>query len=285
VRPARRRLSSVAGLAALLAPLAVLPCLADGSRDDVEAIVEGYLESHPDELGEIVKGYLIRHPEALREALVALIKHPPRPASGEEPTGSAAASADATAVAANAAALFSSPHRATVGEPNGDATLVEFFDYNCGFCKRALGDLTALADGDRKLEIVLKELPILGTGSVEAARVSIAARMQDPAGQKFFAFHQKLLGAPGPANGDKALAIAQETGFDVARPRVDMASPEIQATLTESATLMRALSINGTPAYVIGKKVVRGAVGLAAPKPEIEVVRRLRPPPASLRPQ
>jgi protein-disulfide isomerase len=276
-RPVRQWLSTVAVLAALLGPLAVRPCLADGSHDEMEAVVKGYLEAHPDEVGEIVKGYLIRHPEALREALLALIKHPPRPAAGEDMLNSAAlsaAAADASAVADNASALFSSPHQATVGDPNGDVTLVEFFDYNCGFCKRALSDLAALADGDRKLKIVLKELPILGPGSLEAARVSIAARMLDPTGEKFFAFHRMLLGAPGPANGEKALAIAQETGFDVAQLRQETTNSEVQATLNESVALVQALGISGTPGYVIGKKVVRGAVGLAALKSEIEFVRR-----------
>ena len=99
----------------------------------------------------------------------------------------------------------------TLGNPQGDVTLVEFFDYSCGFCKRALSDMLALLKDDPKLKIVLKEFPILGPGSVEAARVAVAVRMQDPGGQKYLAFHQELLGAPGPATRDRALRGCQKS--------------------------------------------------------------------------
>jgi protein-disulfide isomerase len=127
--------------------------------------------------------------------------------------------------------------------------------------------LTLLHD-DPKLKIVLKEFPILGPGSAEAARVAVAVRMQDPS--KYLAFHQRLLGAPGPASKDKALAAARDAGLDMARLDQDMASAEVDATLAESYTLASALGLRGTPGYVIGDHVIQGAIGGAALKSAIQ---------------
>ncbi len=208
--------------------------------------------------------------------------------AGDSQTTSAAANAGATvapqapaktpdersaAVASNAGQLFSSPHQVTLGDPDGKVTLVEFFDYNCGYCKRALPDMLTLLKDDPKLKVVLKEFPILGPGSVEAARVAIAVRMQDPGGQKYLAFHQDLLGSPGPASKDKALAAAKDQGFDMARLQQDMASDEVSATLAEDMKLAGALGITGTPGYVVGNKVVIGAVGLDNLKDQIDSAR------------
>jgi protein-disulfide isomerase len=100
--------------------------------------------------------------------------------------------------------------------------------------------------------------------------------MQDPGGQKYFAFHQELLGENGPASEDKALAAAKDQGFDLARLKEDMASDEVAATLSENTKLASALGITGTPGYVVGKNVVLGAVGLATLKGRIDTARAER---------
>ena len=161
----------------------------------------------------------------------------------------------------------------TLGDPRGDVTLVEFFDYNCGFCKRALSDTLALVKDDPHLKIVLKEFPILGPGSTAAARIAIAVRMQDPDGRKYLAFHQELLGSPGPASWEKALAAAKDQDLDMARIEADAASDEAGATLSEDMKLASALGFAGTPSYVVGGDVVLGAVGLAGLKERIEKAR------------
>ena len=255
-------------------------------RSEIEAIVKDYLATHPDEVGEIAKTYMVKHPEAVGEILAEVLKRRSAAKSsagtGAAPAASPPAARGAppvdrsAAVASNAAALFSSPHQVVLGNPDGDVTLVEFFDYSCGFCKRALPDMTALLKDDPKLKIVLKEFPILGPGSVTAARVAIAARMQDPGGQKYLAFHQELLGENGPATEDKALAAAKDQGFDLIRLKQDMASEEVAATLSEDTKLASALGITGTPGYVIGKNVVLGAVGLATLKGRIDTARAER---------
>ncbi len=150
---------------------------------------------------------------------------------------------------------------------------LEFFDYSCGFCKRALPDMLALLRNDPKLKIVLKEFPILGPGSIAAARVAVAVRMQDPAGKKYLAFHRQLLGDPGPASEEKALAAAKDQGLDMARLKRDMASKEVGDTLRETVKLASAAGITGTPSYVIGNHVVVGAVGVAALKGRIDTAR------------
>jgi protein-disulfide isomerase len=149
-----------------------------------------------------------------------------------------------------------------LGNPQGKVTMVEFFDYNCGYCKRALPDMIDLLKTDPDLKFVLKEFPVLGEGSVDAAHVAVAARMQDSTGKKYIEFHQKLLGGRGPADKARALAVAKEVGFDMPRIEKDMNSDEVKKTIDEDMKLADALGVSGTPTYIVGDEVVVGAVGL-----------------------
>ena len=214
------------------------------------------------EIEKIIKDYLVSHPEVLEEASAELDKR------------KQAAEADKakTEIANHSDALFNSSHQVTVGNAKGDVTLVEFFDYNCGYCKRALMDLTSIMKDDPKLRVVLKEFPVLGPGSVEAAKVAVAVRMQD-SGKKYFDFHLKLLGGRGQADKAHALAAAKDAGFDMARIEKDMASDEVNASISENLKLAEALGLNGTPSYVVGTEVVVGAVGLDALKEKVNVAR------------
>ena len=225
----------------------------------------GHAQSVPERtaIEKIIRDYLINHPEVLQEAIAALEK---KQAADE-------AAKHEAAVKDNAEALFSSPRQVTVGNPQGDVTFVEFFDYNCGYCKRAMADMLDLMKADSKLKVVLKEFPVLGPGSVEAARVAVAVRMQDKTGKKYLDFHQKLLGGRGQADKARALAAAKEAGLDVARIERDMASDEVRQSLEESLKLAEKLGLNGTPSYVIGPNVVVGAVGLDALKEKINSAR------------
>jgi protein-disulfide isomerase len=210
----------------------------------------------------VVRDYLLKNPELLQEVMAELDKK----------QTAAEAAKHKNAIAEHAGILFSSPRQVTIGNPQGDVTFVEFFDYNCGYCKRAMADMLELMK-DPKLKVVLKEFPVLGPGSVEAAQVAVAVRMQDKTGKKYLDFHQKLLGGRGQADKARALAAAKEAGLDVARIEKDMASPEVQASLQESFTLAQSLGLNGTPSYVIGNEVVVGAVGLAALREKVNTAR------------
>jgi len=212
-----------------------------------------------EEIGTIVKDYLLHHPEVMQDVMAELEKH----------QQAAEAEKHRAAVIENNATLFSSPHQVVLGNPHGNVTMVEFFDYNCGFCKRALPDMLSLLKTNPNLKFVLKEFPVLGEGSVEAAQVAVAARMQDVTGKKYIEFHQKLLGGRGPADRARALAVAKEVGFDMGRIEKDMHSDEVKKTIDESMRLADALGVNGTPSYVVGGEVVVGAVGLASLKEKL----------------
>jgi protein-disulfide isomerase len=212
---------------------------------------------------KIVHEYLVSHPEVLQEAIAEL----------EKRQAAATAEKAKAAVQDHAQALFNSPDQVVLGNPKGDVTFVEFFDYNCGYCKHALPDMLTLLKTDPNLKIVLKEFPVLGPGSVEAARVAVAVRMQDKTGKKYLEFHRKLLGGRGHADGARALAVAREIGMDMQQIQKDMKSPEVEETLKEDFKLAEALGLNGTPSYVIGNDVVIGAVGLDALKAKVNTAR------------
>ena len=178
------------------------------------------------------------------------------------------------AIKTHSDALFNSPRQVTLGNPQGDVTFVEFFDYNCGYCKRALNDMMELMGKDPKLKVVLKEFPVLGPASVEVAQVGVAVRMQDKTGKKYLEFHQKLLTGRGQVDKAKAIAAAKDVGLDMARLEKDLKSDEIGKTLEESMKLAEALGLNGTPSYVINNDVVIGAVGLAALSQKIQAARK-----------
>jgi protein-disulfide isomerase len=231
-----------------LPPVASAQSFSDSQRGDIETII---------------RTYLISHPEVLEEAMAELNK---RQAAAE------AEKHEAT-VAENAPAIFNSPRGVVLGNKDGDVTFVEFFDYNCGYCKRAMADMLDLMKTDPKLKVVLKEFPVLSPGSVEAAQVAVAVRMQDPSGKKYLDFHQKLLGGRGPADKAHAMAAAKDAGLDMARLDKDLASPEVKATIEENFRLAEAMGMNGTPSYVIGKQVVVGAIGLDGLKEKIGLAR------------
>jgi protein-disulfide isomerase len=245
-------------LAAALLALALALCGAPPV-----ASAQSFSDSQRGDIETIVRNYLIAHPEVLEEAMAELNK---RQAAAE-------AEKHQASVASNAEAIFNSPRGVVLGNKDGDVSFVEFFDYNCGYCKRAMADMLDLMKTDPKLKVVLKEFPVLSQGSVEAAQVAVAVRMQDPSGKKYLDFHQKLLGGRGPADKARAMAAAKDAGLDTARIEKDLASPEVKATIEENFKLAEAMGMNGTPSYVIGKQVVVGAVGLESLKEKISLAR------------
>ena len=228
------------------------------------AVAQSFSADQREEIGKIIKDYLLTHPEVMQDVMAEL----------EKRQQSADAEKHRAAVVENKATLFSSPHQVVLGNPQGNVTMVEFFDYNCGFCKRAMTDMLDLIKTDNNLKFVLKEFPVLGEGSVEAARVAVAARMQDANGKKYIEFHQKLLGSRGGADKMRALAVAKEVGFDMPRLERDMGSDEVKKTIEENMKLAEALGVSGTPSYVVGEEVVIGAVGLDALREKINAERK-----------
>jgi protein-disulfide isomerase len=224
---------------------------------------QNFSDTQRGDIEKIVREYLLKHPEVLEEAMNELTKR----------QATADAEKHQASIAQNSDAIFNSPRGVTIGNKDGDVTFVEFFDYNCGYCKRAMTDMLDLMKADPKLKVVLKEFPVLSQGSVEAAQVGVAMRMQDPTGKKYLDFHQKLLGGRGAADKTRAMAVAKEAGADMAKLEKDLASAEVRATLEENMKLAESLGMNGTPSYVIGKQVVIGAVGAESLKEKIGIAR------------
>jgi protein-disulfide isomerase len=221
---------------------------------------QSFTNDQRSEIERIIKEYLLKHPELLQEVMNEL----------EKRQSVAEAEKHRTAIKEHAATIFNSPRQVTLGNLQGDVTVVEFFDYNCGYCKRAMNDMLELLRVDSNVRFVLKEFPVLGDASSQAAAVAVAVRMQDKTGgKKYLEFHQKLLNGRGQIDKARAVAVAKEIGLDVARIEKDPASEEIKATIQESYKIAEALGLNGTPSYVIGSDVVVGAVGLKALKEKI----------------
>jgi protein-disulfide isomerase len=210
---------------------------------------ETFSDQQREEIGQVIRDYLLANPELLEEAITVLRDRREQQAS----------EASAKAIEESRDLIFNSDNQVVLGNPEGAITLVEFFDYNCGYCKRAVSDMTALIDANPDLRIVLKELPILSEGSVEAARV--AAAVKDLAPESYLAFHVELFSRPGPADAAKALEVASDVGLDADAIKAASAAEDVTANLAEVQELAAVLGISGTPSYVIGKELVPGAVG------------------------
>ncbi len=224
----------------LLAALAMLALPAAESRAQTPA------DPDREAVERIVRDYLMANPEIVAEALQAL-------RARQEAEEQARAEA---AIAENREAIDRHPMSPVSGNAEGDVTVVEFFDYQCGYCKRALPTMVNLLKEDANVRVVWKEFPILGPVSLFAARASMAAERQG----KYHDFHMRLMGEPDKLSEDRVMEIAALARLDVARLGRDMADPAIQAYLDETRSLAQAIGIRGTPSFVIDGALVRGAV-------------------------
>ena len=156
-----------------------------------------------------------------------------------------------------------------LGNPYGDVTVIEFFDYNCPYCRQAMSEVQGLLDADPNVRLVYREWPILGDGSVFAARAALASRNQG----KYEEFHWALMGMDGRAEEASVMRIANQVGLDIDQLLDDMESAEIDAHLAESTRLSQALGFNGTPSFVVGNELLPGFVEEAL---LLEVVQKTR---------
>jgi protein-disulfide isomerase len=214
------------------------------------------------EVENIVRDYLLANPEVLEEAFKLL----------QERREQAAAEKQVTAIEESSELIFSSKHQMVLGNPEGAITLVEFFDYNCGYCKRAVADMTALIKSNPDLRVVMKEFPILSAGSVEAARISVA--IKDIAPEKYLEFHQEVFSRPGTVDKAKALEVATDLGLDGAAITAASNATSVTDNVKEVQKLAELLGITGTPSYIIGKEVVPGAVGYDGLQEKVDAMRK-----------
>ena len=210
---------------------------------------------------EGIHRYLLDHPEVLLEALDVLKEREQIAREGQLREGLATARE----------LLENDPTSPVVGNPDGDVTLVEFFDYQCPYCKRVLPAMEQLIEEDDDLRVVYKEFPILGPVSVVAARAALASFKQDP--DKYYELHNALMSEPGRLTESKIMQIVEDLGFDMARLKADMEAPDISESIDRNIALARSLGITGTPSFVIGEELVPGAVHVRQLKMLIEKVR------------
>ena len=210
---------------------------------------------------KLVHDYLMAHPEVILDS-VKRLEARERDAESQRNKGK---------IAANAEAIFRDPEAPVGGNPEGDVTLVEFFDYRCGYCKRFHPVLAKLIEADPKLRVVFKEFPILGPESVLASRAAIASRRQAP--ERYQAFHDALMNVRGTLNEGRVMETAAELGFDTSRLRRDMASPDVEALIRRNHVLARELGINGTPGFVVGDQVLPGFIKFEQMRDLIELAR------------
>jgi protein-disulfide isomerase len=227
-------------LAMACAILAVVPLNALAAAD--------FSPSQREVIEKIIHDYLTRNPDVLIEAL-----------RGAEDRLNREADAKAEKVLGERRReIFDDPATPVGGNPRGDVTIVEFFDYRCPYCKQVVPALQTLLKEDGKLRFIYKEMPVLGPQSVAAAHAALAAQRQG----KYEAFHNAMMATKGQMAEDTVYKVAGSVGLDVDRLKQDMAAPEIDRALKANLALADALNIRGTPGFIIGNRIVPGALDL-----------------------
>jgi len=240
----RRRLTLNALACALaLSTFATVSPLATPAFAEMEGMSEA-------EFGKRVRDFLMQNPEVLREALQEL----------ERKERARQAQATQDTIKAQAASLFRAEGDLVIGNPQGDVTLVEFMDYNCGYCKRSLADVMKLVEADKNVRVVIKEFPILGPSSVTASRAALASAKQG----KYKELHMALMSHKGALTDEAIFELAKSAGLDVDRLKADMNDAGVAARIEQNHQIASALGIDGTPAFVIDQQLIPGALGFEA---------------------
>lgn len=237
-----RLLFGLAGASALAGSLVLGSTLATAESAQSE-----FNSDQTDAIGQIVREYLLENPEVMIEVFDRL----------EVQQAAVEKQAAQAAIVANADGLFNDDYSYVYGNPEGDVTIVEFFDYKCGYCKRAVKDILEAVDQDGNVRLVYKEFPILSEQSELAARAAMAAISQN----KYMELHIALMATSGDLDEDRILRVADDAGLDTDRLRQDMKDPGIEAAIERNHQMAREIGIDGTPAFIIGNRLVPGAVG------------------------
>jgi protein-disulfide isomerase len=203
------------------------------SQDVTDATIERYIRAHPEVIEQSLQGLLAKREAELRDR-------------------------QKTALATKQQELVHDPTSPVSGNPKGEITLVEFYDYRCGFCKKAASAVTELQKVDPRVRVVYKDLPILGEPSELAAKAALASQAQG----KHQAFHEALLASHADMSKDAILKIAVKVGLDTKRLEADMANPKWQAVINKNRALAHELGISGTPGFIVGNELVPGWLDL-----------------------
>ncbi|UJW86283.1 DsbA family protein [Devosia sp. SL43] len=217
--------------------------------EQAAAPVEEVAAVTQDMINPMIESFLMADPKILQRMSVAL----------DTTIRAEEQAAATTAIASMQDAIFNDPKQVVVGNPDGDVTLVEFFDYNCGYCRSALPDLATLLAEDPNLRVVLKEFPILSNESIDAARIAVLVGDADV---DYWAFHEALFTSRSQVDKQVALDAAAELGLSPVTLELDMGTEAVSETIQTSYEIAKALNITGTPTYIIGNEIIPGAIGL-----------------------
>lgn len=203
------------------------------SQDVTDATIERYIRAHPEVIEQSLQGLLAKRETELRDR-------------------------QKTALMTKQQELVHDPASPVSGNLKGEITLVEFYDYRCGFCKKAASSVTELQKEDRRVRVVYKDLPILGEPSELAAKAALASQVQG----KHQAFHEALLASHADMTKESILKIAVKVGLDAKRLEADMANPKWQTVINKNRALAHELGISGTPGFIVGNELVPGWLDL-----------------------
>ena len=231
-------------MAALVLPTAAKAEMTAEQKAEVEALVKQYILDHGEILIESVNNYQKKEEEAANKESEVKAKE-------------------------LLVSLKDNKDVAVVGNPDGDVTVVEFFDYNCGYCKKAFEEIQSLVKDDKNVKIVLYDMPILGPESHEIAKWALASKKQG----KYWEYHQALMQHQGGKDADTFKKLATEAGLDAEKLAKDKDAPEIETEIQKHLEVARNLGIQGTPGFLIDEKVFRGYIPYDAMKSSIKEVR------------
>ncbi|GAB5389191.1 MAG: DsbA family protein [Alphaproteobacteria bacterium] len=201
------------------------------TKSDIETIIRDYLMENPEIVMDAAAAYRVKQEQERAEAAKA-------------------------ALTSESAAIYEDPLSPAIGPDDADVTVVEFFDYNCGYCKRILPDMVKLTENDPKVRIIFKEMPILGPTSIDAAKAALAAQKQG----KYFEMHAALMENREGFAQERINQIASDLGLDVEQLQADMQSAEFTAYFDRVRELAGKLGVTGTPALIVGEEIAPGAI-------------------------
>lgn len=231
-------------------------------KQKAEALPQSVAELDPEMLNPMIEDFLLKNPRVLQRVSEAL----------ELEIKTAQAAQTKAALTGLQEVIYNDPDHVVLGNPDGDVTLVELFDYNCGYCRSALPDMATLLAEDPNLRVILKEFPILSQGSVDAAKVAVVVARDKSV--DYWKFHEMLFTGRGQVTKDSALKAAQELGLNPVEVGLEMESADIDSVLAKSFQIAQGLNVSGTPTYIIGDEVIPGAIGLDSLRERIANMRK-----------